>query len=674
MILAVWVVASYQPVWDAGYVWDDDSHRTQPELQSCDGLMRIWIDLDATQQYYPLTHTVFWVQHRLWGDDPLGYHLLNVGLHIVNALLVLILLGRLRVPGAALVALVFALHPVMVESVAWITELKNTLSGLCYLSAALAYLRFDENRQKRWYAAALVLFVLGLLSKTVVATLPGALLVVFWWQRGRLDLRRDAAPLIPFFVLGAAAGLFTALVERHFIGAQGAEFEFSMVERLLIAGRVAWFYVAKLVWPVDLSFIYARWEVSQAVWWQYAYPLAAALVLAAAWRYRQRNRAPLAAMLFFGGTLLPALGFINVYPFVFSLVADHFQYLASLGMITLVVSGAAVLARRLGRPGTFAGTGGLLLVVLSSLTWRQARLYHDRETLWQDTLAKNPACWMAHNNLGKLMLDRGRITESITHFESAIRIRPHHVEALTNLGVARAKLGSPADAIRLLRQALHFKPDYALAHNNLGLALTMVGRIDEGISHFEEAVRLDPEYVEAHYNHGVTLSNHGRPGEAVVHLEHALRLQPEHVRARMLLGQAMERTGRPRHAAVYYEQALRLLPDDVDLLNNLAWLRATAVDPALRDGAMAIRLAERAVELTGSRNASLLDTLAAAYAETGRWSDAIVAAETALDVAHAAGQQQLADTLQVHLERYRATQPWREPAKPTTALQVERQE
>ncbi len=659
-LLVAAVVAAYQPVWQAGFVWDDPAHVTRTQLRSVEGLVRIWADLDATQQYYPLTHSMFWVQHRLWGDDPLGYHLVNVALHAVNALLLLVLLSRLRVPGATLAAFVFALHPVMVESVAWVTELKNTLSGLLYLVAALAYLRFDRTRQGRWYAVALGLFLLGLASKTVVATLPGALLVVFWWQRGRLEWRRDAWPLVPFFLLGTVAGLFTALVERHLIGAEGAEFEFSVIERLLIAGRVPWFYLGKLLWPFELSFIYPRWEVRQTAWWQYAYLLATVLALGLAWRYRHRTRAPLATLLFFGGTLLPVLGFVNVYPFIFSLVADHFQYLASLGPITLVAAGCAVLAGRLDRSWTLA-MAALLLAGLATLTWRQARLYHDRETLWLDTLAKNPTCWLAHNNLGKLLLESERVAEAIPHFEAAIGVRPHHVEAHTNLGVAKAVSGSPREAIPHFHDALRYNPQFAMAHNNLGLALGKIDQLPEAIGHLQEALRLDPDYPEAHYNLGLALIRDDRPAEAADHFRHAVRQNPAYAKAHHALGQVSLRLGQTAEAGQHYAEAVRLAPDEAGPLNDLAWLRATAADAALRDGQSAVRLAQRAVQLSGRKEAGILDTLAAAYAESGRWAEAVATAEEALALARQTGPPPLAADLQKRRDQFRARQPWREP-------------
>ena len=326
-LLLIAVILAYQPAWHGKPIWDDDAHLTPPGLRSSQGLARIWIEPGATQQYYPLVHSIFWIEYKLWGDATPGYHLINILLHAFAALLLWKILRRLQVPGAYLAAAMFALHPVCVESVAWISEIKNTLSGAFYLGAALAYLRFDRTRNWRFYFVTLGLFLLGLMSKTVIATLPAALLVVFWWQRGKLSWKQDVLPLIPFFAVGIGAGLFTAWVEWKFVGASGSGYDFSIMDRLLIAGRAIWFYLGKLVWPVDLAFIYPRWHVSRTVWWQSLFPITALLVSVGLWLLSRRNRAPLAAWLFFVGTLFPALGFFNVYPFCYSFVADHFQYL-----------------------------------------------------------------------------------------------------------------------------------------------------------------------------------------------------------------------------------------------------------------------------------------------------------------------------------------------------------
>ena len=529
------VLAAYYPAWHGGMLWDDDGHITRSDLRTAAGLGRIWFDLKATQQYYPVVHSVFWLQHRLWGDDMLGYHLANIILHGLSAFLIAMILQRLSVPGAWLAAVIFALHPVHVESVAWVTELKNTLSGVLVLSAVLVYLQYDEARAKRRYAGAMALFLLALLSKTVTATLPAALLVVFWWRRGRLGWRRDVRPLVPFLVIGAAAGLFTAYVERTLIGAQGAEFQFTIVERCLIAGRAIWFYLGKLLLPMNLMFMYPRWQVSQAVWWQYLYPAAALALLAALWLMRRRSRAPLAALLLFCGTLFPVLGFFNVFPFRYSFVADHFQYLASIPVIALFSAAVAGAAKRW--PVQSGAAFALPLVLAAGLlaipTWRQSRLYADAGTLYRATIDRNPSCWMAYNNLG--------IVRAGTQGE---------------------------EAVALFEQALRLKPDDAEAHNNLGSTLRGIGRLRESIEHLQEAVRLDPNYFDAHYNLGVTLTILGRP-EALIHLQEAVRLNPGSAEARSSLGNVLKEAGRVEEALVQYQRAIQLRPEDADARYNL---------------------------------------------------------------------------------------------------------
>ena len=435
-LLAVTLVA-YYPAWHGGLLWDDDGHLTPSALQSVGGLWRIWFDVGATQQYYPAVHTAFWLLHRLWGDSTLGYHLVNIALHACSAFLVAVILRRLRAPGAVLAAVIFALHPVHVESVAWISEMKNTLSGVFYLGAALAYLRFDARRQKRSYALAIVLFGLALLSKTVTATLPAGLVVVVWWLRGRIRWRTDIVPLVPFFTLGAGAGVLTMWVERTFIGAQGAEFSPSLIGRFLVAGRAVWFYLAKLVWPADLIFIYPRWQIDAQAAWQYLFPLGVAALLVTLWLLRTRTRAPLAALLFFGVTLGPALGFVNVFPFRYSFVADHFQYLASIPIIALFSAGMATLARRWRLNGGLAGGAALLALAapLGVLTWAQSHQYVDAATLYRVTISANPSCWLAHNNLGILLQRLGRLNEAAAEYEAAMRIEPNAFEPHQNMSV-----------------------------------------------------------------------------------------------------------------------------------------------------------------------------------------------------------------------------------------------
>jgi len=623
VLLVAATLAAYQPAWHGGLIWDDDQHVTPPGLRSLHGLGRIWTQLGATQQYYPLVHTVFWVEHRLWGDGTWGCHWVNMLLHAFSALLLVRVLRRLNVPGAWLAGFLFALHPVEVESVAWISELKNTMSGVFYLGAALAYLGFDRGRGRWNYGLALGLFALGLMCKTVIASLPGALLVVFWRERGKLSWKRDALPLVPFFMAGAGAGLLTAWVERRFIGAEGAEFELSVMERILIAGRAAWFYLGKLAWPSRLSFVYPRWEVSGGEWWQYLFP-AGVLALAGvlAWR---RWRGPLAGLLFFLGTLFPALGFLNVYPFRYSFVADHFQYLASLGPLTVAaagISGALGLYRER-KPYVEAVLCAGLLGVLGTLTWRQCGMYADAETLWKTTLRLNPDSWLAHTDLGAIFLKRGKLDDAMLHYKFALQINPRYQEAYNGLGAVLLQKGQVDEAIAQFQKALQVNPDDAEAQFNLGAALAQKGRLDDAIAQYQKALQTNPGDARGHLNLALTLLEKGRTSEVAPHFQKALELGPE----------------KPQ------------------ILNSVAWTLATCSEASLRNGGKAVQLAQRANDLDGGRNPATLRTLAAAFAEAGRFGDAMSTAQKAMELARTAGQQDLAAWLDIELNRYKQGLP-----------------
>lgn len=549
---------AYWPALHGTLLWDDSGHVTRPDLRSLAGLARIWTEIGATQQYYPLLHSAFWLEHRLWGDATLGYHLVNVLLHASAACLAGITLRRLAVPGAWLTAALFALHPVCVDSVAWISEQKNTLSAVLYLLALLSYLRFHDTRRGPAYALATGLFILALLTKTVTASLPAALLVIFWWRRGRLGWKQDALPLLPWFALSAAAGLTTAIFEHTLIGAQGADFALSPAARLLIAGRAVWFYLGKLVWPADLVFIYPRWTPDPAVWWQWLFPLAAIGAFALLWRWRA-HRGPLAAALFFAGTLFPGLGFINVFPFRYSFVADHFQYLAMLGPLAAVSAWLVPAAARRSRTLLAATAAGGLLV-LAGLTWRQSTTYRDVFVLYYTTLERNPSCWMAHNNLGMALTDAGNPAEAIPHYERALRIRPDNPEAENNLGYALARLDRHAEAEPHYRTALRLQPGYAVAANNLGATLMALGRTNEGLAAFRDALAANPRYAGAHANLGLALARLGRTDEAIGHFRAAIQDQPDYAVAELNLAIGLMLTERFAESRPHFERAAALDP------------------------------------------------------------------------------------------------------------------
>ncbi|MFT3869348.1 MAG: tetratricopeptide repeat protein [Nibricoccus sp.] len=563
---AYWFVAgifvatffAYLPSLSGGFLWDDDGHVTTPSLRSITGLGRIWFEPGITQQYYPLLHSAFWLESQFWADNPLGYRLVNLLLHATSACLFAAVLRRLSVPGAWFAAFLFALHPVCVESVAWISEQKNALSLVFYLGAALIYLRFEETRRPRTYVIATALFVAALLTKTVTATLPAALLVVAWWRRGGLEQRRDIFPVIPWFVLSIGAAIMTSWFEKVYIGAEGELFTLSWVERMLLAGRIAWFYLEKLALPLNLTFIYPRWEIDASVGWQWLFLVGAVAV--SVYMFVRKRRAILACWLLFVGSLTPALGFINVYPFVYSYVADHFQYLACLAPLA---GAAALLTRwttRLPRVAAMAIALGLP-VLLGVLTLLQSRMYRDEFTLYETTLERNPSSWMAHTNLARLLTDSGRPLEAIPHLEKALRLRADLPEAENNLGYTLTVLGRSREGIPHLQRALALKPQYIQAYNNLGHAYVMTGDLDAAIKTFREALRREPKEAGTYFNLGLALAQSDRTCEAIPEFERAVKLRPDYADAELNWGIGLMLTGSFPAAVPHFERAIELDPD-----------------------------------------------------------------------------------------------------------------
>jgi tetratricopeptide (TPR) repeat protein len=629
-LIVLLTLLAYIPAMRGGYIWDDNAHVTDnATLRSSNGLAKIWFDPKILPQYYPLVHTTFWLEYHLWQLHPFGYHLVNVLLHAFNAILLLLVLRFLRVPGAWLAAAFFALHPVQVESVAWITERKNVLSGFFYLSSALAYLRFatvtgdpanapvsssihsltsdKSNRSWGFYAFSLFLFLCALLSKTVTCSLPAAILLVLWWKRDRFCWR-DILTLIPYFVVGALFGLTTVWLEKYHVGAQGEEWALSLVDRCLVAGRALWFYAGKILWPHPLTFIYPRWHIDAGMWWQYLFPAAAVVVIFILWSLRRRiSKGPFVAVAFFSGTLVPALGFFDVYPMRFSFVADHFQYLASIGLLALAAASMKILFGRLGPRQSSVGivVCTAVLLVLGVLVWQQGNIYRDAETLYRDTISKNPDAWMAHYNLAILLVNRGkpeevmahlletlrlqpedadthynlgvalekqgRLKEAMAHFSEAVRLRPDYADAHYSMAVILAGLSRYKEATSHYYQALRFNPNNKEAHNNLGVALFSLGQLDKAIGYYLSAIKLDPNFSKAHNNLGNALVQKGKLDEAIIQYHRALEIKTNYPEAHNNLGVALVQQGKMAEAIVQFEEALRLKPDYAQARTNLAY-------------------------------------------------------------------------------------------------------
>lgn len=653
VVLAAATLVAYQPAWHGTRLWDDDAHLTAPGMRDAGGLGRIWSDIGATQQYYPVVHSAFWIFARLWGDAVLGYHLANILLHATSAVLLLVILRRLGVAGGVLAATTFALHPIQVESVAWMTELKNTLSTVFYLSSALVYLRFDESRARGAYAASLLLFALALLSKTVTATLPGALLVVLWWKRGTLTWRHDVRPLLPFFVLGLAGGLTTAWFERVLLGARGAEYSLGLVERGLLAARALCFYAGKLIWPRGLTFIYPRWTITASSSGAYLYVAAVLAVVASCWIVRSRSRAPLAIGLLFGGALIPALGFVNVYPFRYSYVADHFAYLATIPAFAgFGAATAGALSKVRGGRGPELVLAASCALVLGVLTWRQAHVYRDSETLYRETLARNPECWLCFNNLAEVRLQGSdaELKEAVTYLREALRINPLAAEVHNNYAVALQREGRLDDALRAYEEASRLDPGFVEVRYNIGVLHQSAGRLTAAVKTYQVVIGRRPDHGPAHYNLGTVLARQGRIDEALRHFREAARLQRSDWLAHATLGKVLLDLGRVEEAIAAQRMALAVAPASEDVRAGTradlgtALASAGRIEEAMAEFREAVKLDPERVEAW--------TTLGLLAAETGELGEAEIAFRRVLQASPDAAAH---DNLALVLLRQRRT-------------------
>ncbi len=684
---------AYLPSLSGEFILDDDKLLTaNPLIKASDGLYSFWCTTKA-QDYWPVSNTALWFEWRLWGLNPTGYHVTNLILHIAGALLLWIILRKLSLPGAFLTALLFALHPVNVESVAWIAQRKGLLAMLFFLLSILCYLRHfsvscSDNAQGgrhtpcagpapgvcglligRWYWLSLLAFVLAMLSKGSVAILPLLLLWIVWWLRtgtvpifasakmglspsvSRWDLVRTA----PFFAVAVVLAGVNLWFQTH--GTDIVIRTASFAQRLLGAGGVVWFYLYKALLPLNLVFIYPQWhiEAGNLPWWL---PLMAAVTLTIVlWQYRQGWSRPfLFAWGFFCVSLLPVLGFADVGFMQYSPVADHYQHIAIIGVIALAAAGWDIWHQSVQGPAR-----ALAVVVVSALiflTWQQSGLYSNAMTLYQVALEKNPDCSMVHNNLGIILVQAGRPEEAVEHFQQALRLKPDNAEAHNNLGNVLDDAGRPQEAMEHYREALRLKPNYTEAHFNLGLLLAKAGRLSEAIEHYRQTVQLQPDYLKAHNNLGVALIQAGRSEEAIECFQQALRLQPDYAEAYNNLGVALDEADRLPEAIEQFRQALRLQPDYPEAQNNLGkvLIKTGRSQEAIAHFQQALRLKANFSEAYYG--------LALAYAIINRPPEAVAAAQKALAVARSQEQTTLVKQIDDWLNAYRASLSTPPSAKP----------
>lgn len=625
----------YSPILPGSFLMDD--HRLIKEDNALvNGQFtpsNIWFQTDFTLSTFGL-----WLQWLAWGENPGWYHAVNILLHGLSAVLLWRLLLWLRIPGAWLVALVFAVHPVCVNSVARIAEIKNTLSLPFFIASFWFYLRYEAIRLNPvrppardyaalWFGLSLAAFVLALLSKTSTVMLPPLLLVCAWWRRGRIT-RQDLLQTSPYFVLALAFGLMSVWFQKHLELASTGQIiqPESIWQKLAVADRVFWFYLKKALWPLNLNIVYPRWTISALTMWVFLPAVLVGAALVFCWRLRfQWSRHVIFGLACFGITLFPVLGFFDSQFLTRWQVSDHLQYLPLIVPVTLAVAGLAAMLP----PKYLRQVAVALVVILSVLTFQRAQVFASEEKLMRDTLAKNPSAWAAQDDLGVILAKRQNFSEATECFKAALQANPYD------------------DA------------DKASAHSNLGQVLTIQGKVAEAEAHYLAAIQINPADGEIHKRLAYNLGQQGKIRDELGQLQIALTLRPD-IQTRLNLAALLYQTGSLQPAVDQFHKVLLLNPDHVESLNNLAWLLATCPDATLRNGPEAVRHAEHACHLTAYKQTTFISTLAAAYAEAGRFSEAVTTAEMAVKLQTANGERRMAEINNQLLPLYRHHQPFHE--------------
>lgn len=663
--LVLFTIIVYMPCLRGPFVWDDRLWTIDAEwlMSSQYGLWQIWTNPTSLQQYFPVTATSFWIDYYLWRFNSLPYHFENVLLHALSCVLFRRCLLKLQVQCAWFAAALLSMHPVMVESVAWITERKNVLSMTLFISALLAYGSYmnwwmnDMKHSKRKYLIALILFVLALLAKVTTFIFPPTLLLIAWWKRGRIGLHRDLRPALPFFGVAIVVGMLVAWLERNHVGANGKDFEIAYADQIVLSGQVFWFYLGKLIWPKLLCCIYHRWSVDSGEWSQWIAIVSVFVVTGLVFRLRERiGRGIITALLFYAGGLTPVLGFLGVYGMRFSWVADRWVYLPSLAFFAIIASSLSLVK-------SYRLRYVLMLFILlctGTRTWNQAANYQSLDRFWQSAIAGNSSPWKAENDYGAALLEASRFEEAIIHFGNAIRIEPNEPDSFVNLGSAYLRSGQRETALKVWENALEKWPEIATIQYNMSRVLYELGQVDEAILRLRQSIELAPRMSVAHLALADILVLKGQLGDAESHYIKTLEIRPEHPGANFGMGNLMFRRGDPGKALGYFQRTLDRLPEQVQAMANCAWIMSTSNRTDLRNGLRAVELSERCVALTNQSDPAMLSSLASSYAEVERYTDAVRVANKALQIAETQGRIGLTNNLRNELSFYQAGQPFRE--------------
>ena len=649
------------------------------------------------RNWHPLTTLSHMLDCQLWGVRAGGHHFTNVVLHTIAVVLLFLILKQMTgaIWQSAFVAALFAIHPLHVESVVWISERKDVLSAVFFLLTLGAYVRYVRSPSIGRYLTMSILFALGLMSKSMLVTVPLVLLLLDYWPLKSFAVRSSTKRLIlekiPLLALSAAGGFVTLWMQQSSV---------AHTEELPLIWRVAnglvtyAIYLRQMIWPVGLAVFYPHhgdqlpvWEIGLAI-------VLLALMSAGAIALRHKRPYLVTGWFWYLVMLLPVIGLIQVGS---QAHADRYTYLPQIGLYLLLAWAITdALTSRLQRR-IVAVTASLAIIALAWCAHVQASHWRNGESLWGHALAVTSGNFLAHDGLGECLANRGRLDEAIDQFQKALNIAPAYPEIETNLIIALSKKGRTDEAIAHLQTYLDQHPNDAQAHYNLGNALRKKGDSQGAIAAYEKALSIQARYPAAHYNLGIALDQNGQIDEAIAHYQEAVKEQPSYPEAFYLLGNdllqkarvddaiaayeqarpkypevenniglALLQKGRPSEAIAHWQNAIAIRSDSVDSLNNLAWILSTFPETWLRNGRRALALAERANQLSRDNNPAILRTLAAAYAENGRFTEARVTAERGLQLAKAQENLALANILEGDIARYRRNAPVRTAAQPAS--------